>query len=154
MRYLKKVYNFFKLFFSLNGYTSIVNVIVDVSGSNQGEDYTDILYAIMFKGYDINLIQVDNEVRSVKFLKILDDLKTIPKVGGGGTIMNEGIDFINKNYHNNDTILLSDGIFGEDVNFSKVNNFTFITFKNKYLIREYKEIMNNKDVKKVITLKR
>lgn len=87
---------------------SKLNVILDVSGSMTG--YFEKALSFVFRSdIEINLIQIDTEVKDVGVIKNMKELQAVPIRGGGGTTMKLAFDLVRKKYNNLNTLLLTDG---------------------------------------------
>jgi len=84
------------------------NVLLDVSGSMHGS-FEKALSQIFYNGYEINLIQVDTEVKCAERIKNKNQLQKLRIKGCGGTTLQPGINVIAEKYSKYNTIILTDG---------------------------------------------
>jgi len=84
------------------------NVILDVSGSMHGS-FEKALSYIFKNGYEINLYQVDTEVKCTNKIKTKGQLQKMKIRGCGGTTLQPAIDKIVKEHNGLSTIVLTDG---------------------------------------------
>jgi predicted metal-dependent peptidase len=88
---------------------SKINVILDTSSSMTG--YWEKALSYVFRSdIQINLIQIDTEIKSVENIKSMNDLKKVVVTGGGGTTMKLAFDLIKDKYNNLNNLLLTDGM--------------------------------------------
>jgi predicted metal-dependent peptidase len=87
---------------------SILNVLLDTSGSMGGYE-TKALNYIFRSDIEVNLIQCDAQVHAVEKIKSMKQLQKVKVRGGGGTVLQPGIDYIKKNYPKYATLVLGDG---------------------------------------------
>jgi predicted metal-dependent peptidase len=133
---------------------NIINVILDTSGSRLNEKNTNkdlnVLAYILNKKYSVNLIQVDSQIEEVITLKNSNELNNIKFKGGGGTILQEAIDFISDSrnrLNTNSTLLLTDMLF-ESLNFKNYHNNVLVVVDE---IIENRIVGNPKLVKQVLS---
>lgn len=91
-------------------YRKSLNVILDTSGS-MSNDFERVLSYIFVNGIEVNLIQIDTEVRANEKITSKKMLQRLKIQGLGGTILQPGIDHVVENAHLNKlpTILMTDG---------------------------------------------
>ena len=87
---------------------SVLNVLLDTSGSMGGYE-TKALNYIFRSDIEVNLIQCDAQVHAVEKIKTMKQLQKVKVRGGGGTVLQPGIDFIKQKYPKYNTLCLSDG---------------------------------------------
>ncbi|NQU86099.1 MAG: hypothetical protein HQ541_10090 [Mariniphaga sp.] len=87
-----------------------LNVMLDTSGSMNGY-FEKALNFIFRNEITINLIQCDTKVHDAMEIKTLNDFKKVIIKGMGGTTLQPGIDYIEKNkkMKNNNLLILTDG---------------------------------------------
>jgi predicted metal-dependent peptidase len=85
-----------------------INVILDVSGSMHGL-IEKVLNYVFQNDIEINLIQADTQVNAVESLKSGKKLEKVKLIGFGGTILQPSIDYVEENYNQYNTVLLTDG---------------------------------------------
>jgi predicted metal-dependent peptidase len=123
--------------------SSRINCILDTSGSMFG-DFEIVLGIIFKKGYEINLIQCDTEVKNFEVIKQKKQLEELKILGLGGTIIQPAIDFIIENKMNNlGTIILTDG-YTDTLNLNKLNKVIIAT------TRKFCDVIGGKSVKQFI----
>lgn len=121
-------------FFGIKGIKkigSVINVLLDTSGSMGGYE-TKALNYIFRNDIQINLIQCDAVVHAAEKIKSMSELQKLKVRGGGGTVLQPGVDLIIKKYGSNNTLCLTDGI---------CDSLDFSGYKGKVLI-----ISNNRPV--------
>ncbi len=108
-------------------YKNEINVILDTSGSMNGE-FEKVLSYIFQNDIHLNLIQCDAQVQQVLRIKERKELEKMKIRGLGGTTLMPGLDFIsdkkNKLYMFN-TVILTDG-YTDHLDFSKIKSKTLI----------------------------
>lgn len=109
-----------------------VNVIIDISGSISRKNL-DALSDFLSKKYtNIVTIFCDHEIRLVsKGIESIDNFNRL----GGGTILQEGLDYIINDVElkKNNTLIFTDG-YTDPLNFTKYNkNVTHLGIKNTTL---------------------
>ena len=108
-------------------FKNLINCILDTSGS-MGGDFEKVLAYIFQNDIQINLIQIDTEVKSVDLIKNKRDLQKMGISGLGGTMLQPGIDYIadkpNKLFKFNN-VILTDG-YTDTLNFTNVKGTTLI----------------------------
>ncbi len=95
---------------------SVLNVLLDTSGSMGGYE-TKALNYIFRSDIEVNLIQCDAQVHAVEKIKSMKQLQTVKVRGGGGTVLQPGIDYIKEKYPRYNTLILSDG-YTDSLDFS------------------------------------
>ena len=87
-----------------------LNVLLDTSGS-MGGYFEKALSFIFRNGITLNLIQCDTQVHGAMEIKSLSDFKKVIIEGLGGTTLQPGIDYLEKNKKtkNNNLLILTDG---------------------------------------------
>ncbi len=103
---------------------SVLNVLLDTSGSMGGYE-TKALDYIFRNDIEINLIQCDAEVHAAEKIKSMKELQKVKVRGGGGTVLQPGIDLIIEKYSQYNTLILSDGY---------TDSLSFRGYKGKVLI--------------------
>jgi len=105
-----------------------INVLLDVSGSMNGMHEKVLSYCFQNNLY-INLVQVDTEVKNEDVFKITNknELQKMKLIGGGGTNLQPGIDFITANPKLNKLglLILTDGDC-DSLDVRKINGKTLI----------------------------
>jgi predicted metal-dependent peptidase len=108
-------------------YKNEINVILDTSGSMSGS-FERVLSYIFQNDIQMNLIQIDTEVKKVVKIKEKRELEKMKILGLGGTTLTPGLDFIadkkNKIYMYNN-IILTDG-YTDALNFKNIKTKTLI----------------------------
>jgi len=108
-----------------------INILIDVSGSFDISNVTDIFADVISNNITINLILCDQNVEYVEKINTLDFSELIGrkiKIGGGGTILQSGLNFIsdiNNNIDMFNTIIITDG-YTDSLNFEKIKTNTLI----------------------------
>jgi predicted metal-dependent peptidase len=95
---------------------SVLNVLLDTSGSMGGYE-TKALNYIFRSDIEVNLIQCDAQVHAVEKIKTMKQLQTVKVRGGGGTVLQPGIDYVKEKYPRYNTLILSDG-YTDSLDFS------------------------------------
>ncbi len=95
---------------------SVLNVLLDTSGSMGGYE-TKALNYIFRNDIEVNLIQCDAHVHAVEKIKSIKQLQKVKVRGGGGTVLQPGIDYVKEKYPKFNTLILSDG-YTDSLNFS------------------------------------
>ena len=85
-----------------------INVILDVSGSMSGLTERVLNY-VYRNDIEINLIQADTQVNSVENLKSGKKLESVKLVGFGGTVLMPAVKYVEENFNQYNTVILSDG---------------------------------------------
>jgi predicted metal-dependent peptidase len=85
-----------------------INVILDVSGSMNGE-FERVLNYIYQNDITINFLEADTEVKFVQKLKNKKQIDAIPIKGLGGTALNPGIQYVVEHFNDHPTVILTDG---------------------------------------------
>lgn len=123
---------------------SIINVLLDTSGSMGGYE-TKALNYIFRNDIEINLIQCDAQVHAAEKIKSMKDLQKVKVRGGGGTVLQPGIDLIKEKYSKYNLLILSDGY---------TDSLSFRGYKGKVLIisnaTECPISFNNGKVKQIV----
>lgn len=88
---------------------SIINVILDVSGSMSGQFETVLSY-INTDGVEINLIKADTQVKGVEVLRNKKQIQNIEIKGLGGTRLQPALDLVIEKYNKYPSVILTDGI--------------------------------------------
>lgn len=105
-------------------YKVALNCILDTSGS-MGGTFDKVLSYIFQNGIEVNLIQCDTVVHDKTKIKSKKDFKKVVVKGLGGTALQPGVDYIQKNYNKNPTVILTDG-YTDSLDFSKLNKRVLI----------------------------
>lgn len=113
----------------LRGYVkrnSMINVILDVSGSMCGE-FETALSVLFSRNIICNLIQADTEIKNINIIRNNSDLQNLKISGLGGTELQPAIDFIsnNKKYNKLSTLIITDG-YCDDLDVSKLKGNSLI----------------------------
>jgi predicted metal-dependent peptidase len=123
---------------------SIINVLLDTSGSMNGYE-TKALNYIFRSDIEINLIQCDTIVHDAEKIKSMKELQSVKVRGGGGTVLQPGINLIKEKYSQYNTLILGDGF---------CDALDFRGYKGKVLIISNAEecpiAHNNGKVKQII----
>lgn len=90
-------------------YGSLLNVILDVSGSMSGGYIEKTLSYVFRNDIVINLIQADAKVQQVLKIKNMKELQKMQIIGFGGTELMPAIDYVAENLNNFNTVILTDG---------------------------------------------
>jgi predicted metal-dependent peptidase len=108
-------------------YSTEINCLLDVSGSMSGI-FEEVLSYIFQKDISINLIQCDTEVKNAVKINKMSELNKMKINGLGGTELNPGLEMIANNKHLNklNTVILTDGMIFENLNFSKIKGYNLI----------------------------
>lgn len=120
------------------------NCIADVSGSMRNV-LKDAIGVVTNSIFTMNLIKVDAEVKNHEVFAKASDLKKLEFEGGGGTILQPGIDYVTKNktLRKNGTIIVTDG-FIDELDLSKLDTVTIVYTSKKPKIknksRKYREL--------------
>lgn len=101
-----------------------VNVLLDVSGS-MGGLFEKVLAYVYRNDIEINLIQCDTRVTSIETIKNKKKLELIQIKGLGGTVLQPGIDAIEKDFNKYNNVILTDG-YTDTLDFSKIKGKTLI----------------------------
>jgi predicted metal-dependent peptidase len=96
-----------------------VNIILDTSGSMSGGLIEKVLNYVYREDISVNLIECDAKVTSVKKMKSGLELSKATIVGGGGTVLQFGIDYIVEKFNNCSTVILTDG-YTDSLNLEKL----------------------------------
>jgi predicted metal-dependent peptidase len=70
---------------------------------------TKALNYIFRADIEVNLIQCDAHVHAVEKIKSMKQLQQVKVRGGGGTVLQPGIDYVKEKYPKYNTLILSDG---------------------------------------------
>ena len=109
-----------------------INCILDTSGSMK-KTINYVLSFIFQNNIEINLIQIDAEVKKFDVVKNMNQLQKVKIKGGGGSTLQPSIDYIsdkrNKIYKNN-TVILTDGHI-DKLNFKNIKTKTLILSVSK-----------------------
>ena len=91
-------------------YKTEINCVFDTSGSMSG-DLERVLNYIFQSDIQINLIQIDAEIKKVERITCKKDLEKMTIHGGGGTCLNPAISYIanDKELNKFATVILTDG---------------------------------------------
>ena len=104
---------------------SIVNVVLDVSGSMTSE--FDKVIGILFRdGYKLNLVQCDTQVTKSEIIENKNQLKNMKIKGLGGTVLQPGLDYIKENFPKYNTCLITDG-YTDDLDFTGIKRSILVT---------------------------
>jgi len=123
-------------------YSTIINCIMDVSGSMCGE-FEKVFSIIFQNNIMINLVQVDAEVQSEQKIRNKKELQKVKIKGLGGTTLQPGVDFIKEKYNKFNTVILTDG---------ECDNLDFSGVRGKVLIlttRREVDYINGRKVKQI-----
>lgn len=85
-----------------------INVILDVSGSMNGE-FERVLNYIYQNDLQVNFLEADTEVKFVQKLKSKKQIESIPITGGGGTEMRAAIEYVIEHFNDYPTVICTDG---------------------------------------------
>ena len=108
-------------------FKNAINCILDTSGS-MGNEFEKVLAYIYQNDIEVNLIQIDVNVKSVNVIKNKTDLQRTVIKGHGGTMLQPGIDYISddKNKLSRfNSICLTDG-YTDTLDFTKSKGNTLI----------------------------
>ena len=99
-----------------------INVILDTSGSMGGQGtFERVLSYVYQNDIEINFIQSDTEVKWVESFKSKRKLETMKIHGLGGTAMMPAIKYVEENYNDFATVLLTDG-YTDHLDTSRLKN--------------------------------
>ncbi len=87
---------------------SVLTVLLDTSGSMNGYE-TKALNYIFRSDIEVNLIQCDTEIHAVEKIKSMKDLQKVRVKGGGGTVLQPGVNYAKKHYPKLNILVLGDG---------------------------------------------
>jgi predicted metal-dependent peptidase len=97
-----------------------INVLLDCSGSMGGQgDFERVLSYVYQNDIEMNFIQADTQVNWVENFKSKRKLDTMKINGLGGTILQPGVDYIEKHYNEFNSVILTDG-FCDSLDFSRI----------------------------------
>lgn len=97
---------------------SKINCILDTSGS-MGGTFERVLSYIYQHDIEINLIESDTDIKWVKNIKSKRELQSIPIKGLGGTILQPAVDYVEKNFNDVSTLIITDG-YCDDLDLSRL----------------------------------
>lgn len=103
---------------------SVLTVLLDTSGSMNGYE-TKALNYIFRSDIEVNLIQCDTEIHAVEKIKSMKDLQKVRVKGGGGTVLQPGVNYAKKHYPKLNILCLSDG-FCDSLDFRGFNGKVLI----------------------------
>jgi len=103
---------------------STINCILDTSGS-MGGTFEKVLSYIYRNDIDVNLIESDTEVKWVKLIKSKRKLESIKIHGLGGTILMSAVDYVEKNFNQYNTLIITDG-YCDSLDLSKLHGRVLI----------------------------
>lgn len=87
-----------------------INVILDCSGSMGGHgDFERVLSYVYQNDIEMNFIQADTQVNWVENFTSKKKLETMKIIGGGGTVLQPAVDYVEKNFNQFNSIILTDG---------------------------------------------
>lgn len=105
--------------------SNTINVILDTSGSMY-DNIDNVLSYIYKNDIDINLIQIDIEVKDDKHLKNTSNaLTNVTLKGFGGTILQPALDLIKEKYNRYNNLILTDG-YCDNLDFNDIKGKTMI----------------------------
>ncbi|MDA3855356.1 MAG: VWA-like domain-containing protein [Candidatus Woesearchaeota archaeon] len=105
-------------------YKKMFNIILDVSGSMHGS-FEKALSYIFHSGYEVNMFQVDTEIKAIEKIKTKTQMNKLRIQGCGGTTIQPAIDKIVERYNKYSTIILTDG-YTDDLKLLGLNNKVLI----------------------------
>jgi len=107
-------------------YATRINCMLDTSGSMGGE-FEKVLSYIFQNDIEINLLQIDTEVKDVVLIKKKSELQKMKIAGLGGTILTPGLQYIasRKDLNKFNTVILTDG-YTDVLDFSGVKGKVLI----------------------------
>ena len=123
---------------------SVLNVMLDTSGSMGGYE-TKALNYIFRSDIEINLVQCDTQVHAAEKIKSMKQLQKTKIKGGGGTVLQPGLNFIKEHYPKYNTVILSDGIC-DSLDFSGYNGKVLVISN----AREVPVSVSNGKIKQII----
>ena len=85
-----------------------INCILDTSGSMTGM-FEEVLSYIFRREIEVNMVQIDTEVKEVRTIKNINELKRVDIIGHGGTFLQPGMDYIRQHLNHLSTVILTDG---------------------------------------------
>lgn len=104
---------------------SVINVVLDVSGSMHGE--IEKVIGILFRdGFQINLVQCDTQVQKHQIIRNKREFNRLKLKGFGGTILQPGIDYFRENFPQYNTCVITDG-YCDDLDFTGFNRGLLVT---------------------------
>ena len=111
-----------------------VVIAIDTSGSISEEDFTIFISEVasifkMLKPSCITLIQFDYGITSITKIKDIKELLKVEFKGGGGTDINEVVNWINDRKNIQFAIWFTDGFFSDPLNKNTIPTF-WITYNN------------------------
>jgi predicted metal-dependent peptidase len=104
-----------------------INVILDVSGSMNGE-FERVLSYIYQNDIQVNFLEADTDVKFVQKLKNKKQIESIPITGGGGTEMRAAIEYVVEHFNDHPTVILTDG-YTENLNLKDLKKRVLIVSK-------------------------
>jgi predicted metal-dependent peptidase len=120
-------------------YSTIINCLVDVSGSMCGE-FEKVFSFIFQNNITINLIQIDTEVQAEQKIRNKKELQRVKIKGLGGTTLQPGVNYIKKKFNKYNTVILTDG---------ECDSLDFSGIKGKVLILTTRAKVNFTNGRKV-----
>jgi predicted metal-dependent peptidase len=101
-----------------------INVILDCSGSMTGLTNRVLSY-IARNDITCNIIIADTEIKNVVKITSIKELQKMKLSGFGGTVMQVGFDYVEKNFNQYATVLLTDG-YVDTLDISRMNKNVLI----------------------------
>ena len=91
-------------------YKSRINCLLDTSGS-MGGDFEKVLSYVFQNDIEMNMLQIDTELKQHIVIKKMSELEKMKIEGLGGTCLSPGLQYIAKNKELNklNTVILTDG---------------------------------------------
>ena len=122
-----------------------INAILDTSGSMFDGSLERVVTELFRDGYEINIVQIDTAVKTRTKIANKNELKTLNINGGGGTILQPAVNYIqdkNNGLSNFATVILTDG-YCDNLTFQKGGN-------NWLILTTGVEVGNNKNIKQIV----
>jgi predicted metal-dependent peptidase len=85
-----------------------INCILDTSGS-MGGTFERVLSYIYRNDIEVNLIEADTEVKWVENIKSKKKLESVRIAGLGGTMLMPAVKYVEKNFNDYNTLIITDG---------------------------------------------
>jgi len=123
-------------------YSTKIYVILDTSGSMS--NFNKLFGFIFHNGYEIEIIQIDTEIKNITKLKNINGLKKVKVHGGGGTVIQPAFDYLLKHKLNkNGVLLLTDG-FTDTLDLHKFKSVLILSTDKKCPVK------SNNNVKQIV----
>lgn len=86
-----------------------LTALLDTSGSMWGDSIEVVLSELYRDGYYVNLIQVDTKVNGINKIAKKEQLRKLILNGGGGTVLQPGLDYVVEKKMKAPIVILTDG---------------------------------------------